>query len=337
MPDNFDRRFDFNTLIYDVFWTGKKVVIVCPKLRNFEPLLMQADLRLDREKVTKLKLRKRRRHDYVTIPCRRQPGTLSVDAGDVAFDLPVNNHQLDRFAGLNAHVNMLKNDDLEWIRDFARFTKRLHGMQAMVILDNGSTDFAPDEICDALAPVGLDAVEVLRFPFPYGAEMHTNFMQVSGMEVARQRLLSCARAVLVCDIDEMVYSNSGRSVFDAAVQSPIGFVSFPGLWRAPPPMAEGKPLHRDHVWISRENSRCSMKYCINPRGLMRSVSWDVHKPDFISIDKAFYSKDLGYFHCAAITTGWKSKDRTQNKNTESEFCPLASRIFAEGLDDVTEA
>ena len=79
-----------------------------------------------------------------------------------------------------------------------------------------------------------------------------------------------------------------------------------------------------------------MKYCINPRGLMRRISWDVHKPDFISIDKAIYSKDLGYFHCAAITTGWKSRERTQNTNTHSELCPIARRVLAEGLDDVTE-
>ena len=85
------------------------------------------------------------------------------------------------------------------------------------------------------------------------ANFNSKFLHMTMVELARRRLLAEARAVLNVDIDELVISRSGRSIFDATVDSPQGYHRIGGQWAyALPPYAESFPRHADHRYARKD-------------------------------------------------------------------------------------
>lgn len=307
-PDVFAARHDFHMLWYDAFWRDGRVIAVCPKLFNFEHLLRGAHWQLDGRPVPPPRIRRRGRHDILIFRAPVCPQTLMIGFDGFSGQSPVARADPSGFAGLNTHVAISQDNDLCWIRDFARFHKQHHGLQAMLLFDNASTRYTPQEVAEALAPVGLEHVVVVPTPYLYGPRGRFKYLQTSVFEIARQRFLARARAVLVCDIDELVVTK-GLSIFDAAVASRLGYVSVRGAWHYPGP--EGQPpfSHADHFWHLPQPRDAKSKYCIVPQGPLRWVSWDVHKPELASFDRLVRRRDMSFLHCRAISTSWKGGNR----------------------------
>jgi len=189
-----------------------------------------------------------------------------------------------------------------------------HGLQAMLLMDNGSDAYPPEAILDALADTGLHRAVVLKVPQPYGPPRTKTrsgagkFLQPAMLNLARLRFLHRARAVLNVDIDELVWTRDG-SVFDAAAGSMLGIVAFGGSWRYP---ALGSPpphRHADHLYPRPDARPCPTKYCLRPGSLIGRGSWDVHRLELPLPMGLVRRQDLGYWHCRSITTNWKSYDR----------------------------
>ena len=315
-PQGYEAGFDAETLWYDAFWRDGRVWLVCPKLNNLEGPLKQADLRLDGQPARIGRIRKSHRHDVVEIPAQTCPSEITVKIGDWVGSSAVSPADLDLFAGLNAIFYVSQNNRLEWIRDHARFHKHHHGLQGLVVIDNASTDYGLADIEAALEPVGLDRVVVLSAPFKYGPvglspfRRREKYLQSGMFNLMRLRFLARARAVMFCDVDELIMT-SGPSVFDSARGAWLGLVHLRGVWRYPAPDGTPPFLHSDHVYRDPHDNRCPPKWCINPQGPLRHFNWDTHGMEQLPFLRRRVHPDFKMLHCFNLTTGWKSGKRVK--------------------------
>jgi len=235
-------------------------------------------------------------------------------------------------------VTLSRNNRLEWIRDWAIFNARVHGADAILLYDNNSTEYSTKQIREALDDIpGLAAVVVISWPFPYGPGVGPSntqdsfYCQPACLEHARWRFCGQAAGVLNTDIDELVISKSGTSVFEQLEISRKGAIEFPGIWCRKTTRngtARGDRIrHRDcrdnfrSQRIARffqwENMLCRRKWVAAPSRCPDSVDWGVHgvyPADQETLDDIgawlTVSKDLCYRHFFQINSGWKT-DRSR--------------------------
>ncbi|MFQ6554052.1 hypothetical protein AAD018_017050 [Aestuariibius insulae] len=326
--EGYEAAFDATTLWYDAIAGPDRTWLVCPKLLNFEDLLRGVMMRIDGQAAPVLRIRSYRRHDVVEL--EGTGSELALEAGDHGFTCPISPLETDRFAGLNAHVAISKDNDLVWLADFARFHIQHHGLEAMLLFDNGSTATSIEEIETTLRATGLREVLVVPAPFPYGPRgtppyaRRTKFLQTALLNIARLRFLGQARAVLQCDIDELVWSEGG-SIFDRAAESRLGLVRFKGLWHSPPQDSEGPYRHQDHIRQRAKDPGSPTKYALRPDSLLGRQSWDIHDIEGLPTPLSVTPR-AGYLHCRGISTDWKGNNRT--RPSVSVPSPKAERLLA---------
>ncbi len=319
--------YDNNTLIYDCVWmpTQGCVRLVMPKLLDFKKTLLSADIKVDDTSI-QYRLSENLKFDTLDLPCDAIGSTLSIQIEKERLTLPVNPANYSRYDGCNVLYTQIKNDDLNWVYDWGLAHQRNHGVDAILIADNGSTAYSSEDLRRTLARIpGLKVADVLTAPHSHGAHHttctgagSTKFLQPALLNLARDRFLAKARAVLLCDVDELVHEPNNRSIFDAVVASPLKYKSFNGVWRYAQ-SSKGQIHHSDHIFARDSDRKCPTKYCIVPDSRLGRMTWGVHSLEKINrhIFKPFNS--FQFYHCKQISTSWKS-----NRNA-----PLA----ADGLID----
>lgn len=338
-PEGYDARYDFRTLAYDAVFLPRagKLRIFCPKLANFERLFAKADLRLDGAPVRRVRIRREERFDSVEISAPSGAAELTISLGDWKGRLAVSRADPAPFAGTNCLLTLSRNNDLVWIRDWAEFHVREQGADAVLFFDNGSTLYTPAEIDAALRSVrGLARVQVVRADFPFGPagikprRFDANFLQRALLNLAPLRYLAEARAVLVCDVDELIWRGGETSIFDATVASRGGYLRMPGSWRFPRGNGTGAVRHADHVLIDPERSPCPPKYCVAPRGRLRGHVWATHRVAGLFWQRRHTTTSFGFLHCQGISDFWKGRPmETVSRPLRAD--PLAERVLARSL------
>ncbi|MEP2426611.1 MULTISPECIES: hypothetical protein [Rhodobacterales] len=321
-PGEDPARYDDTTLWYDAIWHRGTLRLICPRLYGLDDLIAAGRLMLDGVPVAKLKITQQEHHVIVRIRAHRKPVRvhLDIEGQDIGSGVSSRQDGVD-FAGLNTGLLLSRNNDLAWIEDYARYHVQQHGMQAVLFFDNGSDRYGPDDILDALSRAGLAQVTLVSAPLPFRAQGVTaggrssfdgGFLQMSLLNIARLRFLRQARAVLQCDVDELVWTDNGESIFDRAVRHPLGVVRFNGAWRYPD-VQEGRTdiRHADHICARSVPDQCPTKYCVRPRGPLFWASWSVHRLNKLRQRTTVSSDRAGFWHCRQITTAWKSPARLQ--------------------------
>lgn len=309
-----DRLFDDRTLFYDcVPLTGGRLLLTGPPLRNLRPLVRQG-LRVGGAH-RRLRMRDIGR---VTQTVVRGAGPVVLDTAAGAVEVPIRQSVAERFAGRNVAVCLNRDNALEHVCDWLRFHVSAHGLDAVLIFDNGSSAYAPEDLAGAMAAVpGVAVAGVISAPFLYGGpfelperRVRLHFLQPALLNLARVEALSRARAVLGCDIDELVAPLAGMSVFDAAAARGVGYVRLAGQWVFPGPGAEAPAPHGSHRYRQEPPAVCGTKWAVRPGSLLaRMAGWRVHNVagalgNAVSVDPRFELR-----HCAGATTGWKPESR----------------------------
>ena len=333
-PNGYDAGYDFKTLWYDAIWDGRDVVLTCPRLLNLASLFDRDRVLLDGQPAARPRISTHRRHDTVRLASPLQPAQISL-TGQTARSA-VARDDLARFRGKNVHIAINKDNDLIWLRDFARYHIAEHDLQAMIVIDNGATRYTPGALAGALLETGLQDVLVLPAPFAYGPfglkpfSRRAKFLQTAMLNAVRLRFLQHARAVLNCDIDELIWCKGG-SIFDLACKSLLGAVTFPGIWRFPVQGHDGFARHRDHLGIIEEVGICPPKSCIVPSRLLGQRQWDVHGFETPVLAKLARTSHAGYWHFRAISTNWKQFDRLARRAPapDPETAAVMARVFPE--------
>jgi hypothetical protein len=341
----YDDRYDFLTLTYDAVHLPERdiVALYCPKLLNLSVVLDRGEVTLDGTPVRPRRVRRYKRYDIVELPGMPAARSLGLRYRDWQAEVPVSPAENDAFAGTNCLMTMSRNNALPWIADWARYHVAEHGADAVLIFDNGSTDYPEEAVDETLAAVpGLKALRVVPADRPYGPlgigrGPSKGFMLKAALQnIARGRFLARARAVLVCDIDELVVARRGGSVFDAAAASRAGYLKFRGTWRLPATPPGVMPRHRDHVLRAEPSVTCPAKFCVVPDGKLHRFSWGSHNLEGLWLSGRFETEDFTFLHCRGISDFWKgaaSRFDLAPAGTDPEAEAVLARSFGAGDTD----
>jgi hypothetical protein len=236
--------------------------------------------------------------------------------------VPIGRSFLKDFSGLNAMFGISQNNRLQWVQDWIAFNVRVHGANAVILADNLSTDYQPAALRQAIDEVdGIECAAIIRARFPFGPTslkyQNALFLQRSLSELYRQRFLGQARAVINTDIDELFLSRSGRSIFDAAVESEMGYVRADAQWvYAGPDTPVDQVRHKDHLFRSESGKpKANRKYAVVPQGPMNGQQWLTH---FLGKRSDPVDRDFKLYHFRQLSTSWK-EDR---RSSDIELVPL---------------
>jgi len=128
------------------------------------------------------------------------------------------------------------------------------------------------------------------------------------LNLARLRFLSRAEGVLSIDIDELVHSTRGESIFDRVRSDRLGYVRFVSQWLdSDAPQAAVR--HADHSIVHSDLRACPPKFCVRPSGPLGTLSWSVHDLEFWATRWIPISRRFRYDHCRRLTTDWKQGRR----------------------------
>jgi hypothetical protein len=322
---SYDEEFDRETILYDLFHSADESTIIGigPPLANLADDIL-AGLKLglgcfDHRSLDRIsQLRFRNGHAANAFP----PGLFR----QAKLEVQPNHHAL--FHGKKVALAKSKNNSLTWIRDWAYFLAKNHGCDAILFYDNGSDGYAIEEIQKGLISVpGITTAVVVSWPYKFGPSggphlvWDSDFCQYGILEHARHRFLASAHSVLQTDIDELVLTDGGASVFDLVSRSTTGHIRFDGLWVenavAWLPDPAGR-RHRDFFYLDgrRSNRRTQPKWAVVPQRCHHSAQWCVHwisnmKPDPVA------STSTSLRHFKAINTNWLY-ERWQHESVDPE-------------------
>lgn len=309
---NYDARYDFDTFVYDCFHDSDagEVMLICPSLLNFRGLVDQTAFAIDGRDVPVKAIDALSRGSLIRFDAPKAPKQISFAHDLFSGELAINPLHLDAFEGRNAVYAISKDNRLEWIRDWLDYYVHEHGANAVVLYDNHSTAYSMDQLKETLGSVpGIEAAALVRAWFPFGpggagnTNFNSKFLHMTMVELGRRRLLGRARAVLNVDIDELVYSTSGQSIFDATVKSERGYIRMDGQWvYADPPEGGALIRHADHRYVRSDGRpKVNRKWCVAPQGPLQGKPWLTHR---IVSRKDVTDPAFGFWHFRRITNNW---------------------------------
>ncbi len=227
--ENYDQVFDFETLIYDCIYNEKKLVIITPPLSEIE-----LEAVLNNVVINSLLLSS---YNYQVFS-RDRAQTIIVHIADIVnieiFKRPITfDMSLTQKATSKVLYTLQKNNDIQWIIDWANYYYLWHTPSLIIIYDNNSDQYSISELQAALEKYVSCKCIVRSFPFRYGAGgwkgsvWDSDFCQIAALQHVRYsiRNRSC---LLNVDIDELVITKNRRSIFDIAAKSNRSVCYFKG-------------------------------------------------------------------------------------------------------------
>jgi hypothetical protein len=327
---NFDREFDSNTLFYDAVRVGdSRVALFAPPFFNLAEAIAAATFS-DGSSRYSPRTRFLDRHAQLWLDIPENPDPIRASGPLGKFELSVSRNESQMFRGCRVIFTMSKDNPIEWILDWVKFNRDVHGADAVLIYDNGSTAYDSAALSGALASIsGLRCSVVMQWPFKYGPQgtnswdhWDSDFCQLGAWEHARWRFLQEARSVMNSDIDELVLSKTGRSVFEAAERSRFGLVRYRGRWiigtddgrrdrsmNAPERHFDYSILMPPKYQLSRflmrrDANECLAKWTVVPNRCPAYAQWHVHSI-FSWWASYFCTRDFSFRHFREIGSNWK--------------------------------
>lgn len=333
--ENYAQRigeFDFNTLIYDIVITDSKTLLYCPKLFNFEKIITESNIYINNRPV-RFKIKKKNRYDIIEIKETGEKLTITNSVFNKSWELKKFNY--DRFLGKNCLSTLNKNNNLEWISDFVKFHIKHHGLDVIILYDNGSTDYTLNALEKCLRNTGISDFLIVNVPLPFGPILKNKdrsflFLQEALLNLSRDKFFQLANAVLNIDIDELVWKQE-KTIFELTQSSFFGFVLFRGEWRFVSPQVK-KISHQAHQYIDPFEKSCPTKYCYAPKKIARWFQLGIHRLHLKRtllrnlINYLLEDSRIGYWHCRGISTNWKYNRNIADTNLD--VCKIFATYFS---------
>lgn len=244
---------------------------------------------------------------------------ITISAEEFTASTTVGTDLSGLFDGLNVLFTKSKNNPLIWIRDWAEFHVRRHGIDGILIYDNGSTIYTPADILDTVGSIdGLKTLVVVDWPFKFGpqggswdglmnAPWDSDFCEYGIMEHARWRFLLAANAVVNADIDELVLTDHPRTVLDVLAESSAPVVRFLGRWiENTATISDRLPRFGDFNTYDVSRNSSTPKWVARPADVPEASQWKTHE---IRGADTTDSSAVMHRHFMAINSDWK-RERT---------------------------
>lgn len=214
-----------------------------------------------------------------------------------------------------------KNNDLQWISDWAKFHAIKHGVDAVLLYDNGSDDYTSSDVLAALDHPQLDVVIVVDWPFKFGpqggswnglkgAPWDSDYCEYGILEHARHRFLSEAAGVINHDIDELAVTSNGQTIFEVINDSKDGYIRYFGRWiENITKQPQNIPQFTDFAYYSTVRNPTTVKWALDPKRTADAKQWKTH--GITNLPPVANTEQVMHRHFMGINTNWKWKrDRT---------------------------
>lgn len=300
----YEDNFDYLTLYYDAFVSGGDLRLVGPPLLDLERAFREGlheggrRLRLRTERLDRSQRTVVLNHD-------RRSRTIGFRCGTFSGSSRIGTDLASVFNGRRALLTVSKDNRLDWVRDWARFYALAHGVDAVIVYDNGSVSYSCVDLLAALGEVpGLEVAVVVNWPFKYGpmrpdGPWDSDYCQYGALEHARWRMLRGADGVINADIDELVVTKSGTSVFGPVRRLRRGYLLYRGTWvDAVPNPDEAKSAYSNFAFANSSFPQTSSKWCLVPARVPARSQWRVHD---VAGAPARSSDDVTFKHFHGIT------------------------------------
>lgn len=323
MQDDYLEKFDFTTLYYDVFKAKSSILGIGPPARNLGSFIDESVVRiddakanveivgLDRTQVTKFRADSA---EGKVLSFEHELGSISCEIGENLEGI---------FQGRSVVVTKSRNNAISWIYDWARFYVANHKVTGLVLYDNNSTEYAPEDILEALRGVkGLEACVVVEWNYPWGSPggvwagnktipWDSDYCQYGAMEHARNRLLGRAQTVINHDVDELLVSEDGRAAGDLLKEMGVAGLEYSGRWiETIGSPTEGEPRFINFGYYDKNRGACTKKWVVNPVLAEGAKQWKLHSIEGLRLSKA---EGLVHRHFMGISNNWKH-NRTKPKD-----------------------
>ncbi|MBV8849422.1 MAG: hypothetical protein JOZ16_07525 [Methylobacteriaceae bacterium] len=327
--ERFGEQFDATTLFFDSFHCedGNRIVLLGPPLFNLAAAFARMEvLALPSRTQCSFELSHFDRHMQIWVDAPRGTERLLFSGALGEFEVSIAEALASPFRNRRVIFTLSKDNKIEWIRDWIRFNRDIHGADAVLIYDNESSRYATDELLNAVQSVsGIAEAAVVHWPFRYGPQgtlarglWDSDFCQLGAWEHARRRFLVDARSVMNADIDELVLCKDGGSVFTKAEKSLFGIARYPGRWvvRTDEPNGCAIPRHRDfdialrpqmrrtRFLLKRDMVECFPKWTLVPRRCPDRTQWKVHTIGGW-LPARLTTHGIGFRHFREIGGNWK--------------------------------
>lgn len=320
-PNDYQDKFDFKTLCYDVFFSENKVIFSGPPLYGLKNFIEKGNFYLDNKdyskKINTIELdRLQINHiDQIT----KKPKILKWKYNNLSFDIKINDNLLEKLKDKKVLFTLSKNNKFEWISDWILFYKKNHEIDTVLFYDNNSDNYSLEELKKYLEKQNLDInIYLVPWNFKYGPQggiysgkgktpWDSDFCQYGMFEHAKHKFLKYSAGVINADIDELIITPKGESIFKLLDQNK-GLI-YPGFWIQSIPLDKNKETRFfNYAYRSKNDKHTDYKWCINPSKLDDLTQWKVHSIRKVSLKKI---KGLYYSHFKAINYNWKTL-RTNN-------------------------
>jgi hypothetical protein len=300
--ENFDGDFDSTTLFYDAVQVNdSQVAVFAPPFLNLRDQLAATTFHSASKRYA-ARARHLDRHAQLWMDIPKNGDLIQATGPLGNFEFSISRSETELFRDCRVIFTLSKDNPIEWILDWVRFNRDVHGANAVIIYDNASNAYDGATLSSALASVpGLRCSAVMEWPFQYGPQgsnvwghWDSDFCQLGAWEHARWRFLQDARSAMNSDIDELVLSRTGQSVFEAAERSWTGLVRYRGRWvigteaRLHDRTVNAAPRHSDFSilmppkyelsrWLTwRDANECPAKWTVVPGRCPPQAQWHVH-------------------------------------------------------------
>jgi hypothetical protein len=320
-PPGYEEAFDATTLFYDLILSRDRyrsnLIFICPPFLNLFPSFYRGRIGGKPLASTISSYYFRDLCSDVWIP-NWNSDTVPIEFDFGSYQLTPQRTATHLYQGRRVLYTHSKDNEVSWIIDWVRFHARNHGANAVLIYDNGSTKYAGEDLERSLKEAFPDfEINVVAWPYKFGPQgfkgswWDSNFCQTCAFQAARFRFLDSASSVLNCDIDELVVSEKGESIFDITEKSENGCISFNGRWISNVTGGTTADLnslsdlrHSYFRYLARTEPACPKKWCVVPRRCKLEESWENHIIRGKDVPSS-YSDSFSYRHFLGINTNWK--------------------------------
>ena len=328
---NYEDRFDFFTIVYDVFWSedGTSILFICPPPLNLQQEIFNGQYReFPSERIVTPSV-------LTTGPIHIFSFAVSPGTQAIRLESPAGVYFLTPQPNLSRElenqrliVTVSKNNELHWIRDWLYFHVKMHGCTGVIFYDNGSDRYTIYEVADAVKDVpGLETVVTVTTTSPYGVNNgpygvnDSRYLTRGVLEHAKYRLARRASGLMHIDVDELVVSPERENVFEAVETSSTGYISFEGIW-VERVTDDGEELsveelsHSKFRYVAAGGGRSSLrKTAIAPNRVDDGVYMTTHRaygarPDYTKGDRFKHRHFIGL---KTVATNIKNKERLQQE------------------------
>lgn len=338
--DNYDELFDADTLFYDSIQLDGGISLVGPPLLNLEQTLTESVFSGNDGEVFQMSHSPLDRTSVIHLEGNKHSNIVNIRSSEMSLSTIAAPNLRRLFEGRNALVTKSKDNRLSWISDWVKFHVVEQDIDAVLIYDNNSSQYGPEDVLEAISVPGIKVAVVVHWPFKFGpqggswnglkgAPWDSDFCEYGIMEHARQRFLGRAGGVLNVDIDELVITEGDDTVFDVLTDLGCGAVSFTGRWIETAGRQGTSESFADYSYYDKRRAPTTIKWAILPTQISDATQWKTH---MIAGAKMVPSRTTMHRHFMGISSDWKwqrSADRelAGHHERDHELLKAFGRVF----------